>query len=68
MAARTWFTAENTPADADHTTMNRAARMLRDMQGDGLSRAQLMAIRCAWRPGCSASDIVRAVEDAEEYH
>jgi hypothetical protein len=68
MAARIWFTSANTPPDVDLAILNRAARILRDMQHDDLDRATLVAIRCAYRPGLSAEEIARIADDALGYH
>ena len=68
MAARVWFTRQNTPADVDLATLNRAARILRDQQADDLGRAELVALRCAYRPGLSAEQIAAAAGEALSFH
>lgn len=68
MAARNWFTPQNTPADVDLATLNRAARILRDQQADDLGRAELIALRTAYRAGMSAQQIAAAADDALAHH
>lgn len=68
MSARTWFTSLNTPPDVDLATLNRAARILADRQVDPLSRTDLVALRCAYRPGLSAEQIAAAAEEAMSFH
>lgn len=67
-AYRTWFDTSNTPSDVDHVTLNRAARLMEDNQIAPLSRTDLVALRCAYRPGMSAAEIVAAAEAALDYH
>ena len=68
MAARVWFTPQNTPADVDLVTLNRAARILRGQRADDLDRAELVALRCAYRPGLSAVQIAAAADEALSFH
>lgn len=68
MAARTWFTPKNTPADVDLATLNRAARILADSQANPLSRTDLVALRCAYRPELSAEQIAAVAEEAMSFH
>lgn len=64
MAAREWFLARDTPAEIDRAVLNRAARLMADSQHNPLSRTELVALRCSYRPGLSANEIVAAAEDA----
>ena len=64
MAAREWFRPENTPADVDRATLNRAARIMQDGMARPLSRTELVAIRCSYRPGLSAQQIADAADEA----
>ena len=68
MAAREWFTSQNTPADVDRATLNRAARIMADNQTTPLSRADLVALRCSYMPGMSAAQIAAAAEEALSHH
>ncbi len=58
MAARTWFTADNTDGldSGDLAILNRAARLLDDL-GYKATNVNLMAARMTYRPGMSAADL-----------
>lgn len=64
MAARTWFTPQNTPPDVDLPTLNRAARIMQDGMARPLTHTELVAIRASYRPGLSAHQIADAADEA----
>jgi len=59
MAARVWFTAENTQSltDADRAVLNRAARKAFPV-GYEPRRIELVALLTAYKPGMSAAELL----------
>ncbi len=64
MGCRIWFTKENTSGltPSDLSIINRAARNLFDVKELSPTHARLAEIRCSYKPGMSARDLIDLID------